>query len=217
MTRGLSKLEWMKKLRGSDLTNAERNVLLMVFTYTDQHGRGAFPGIRRLVTDTGISEKYLKSCLRRLVAEGWLAVQAPGGNQFGRGTATTYALGAGPRKPQTVENEDCPDNGDAKRGTQLPARGELSTPGEELGDPPSDDLSDYSNSSERGRSGAAAAARDLSAQSLDEEDLEALLEVVEASVGGFHEYTDEGTASSMISAGYHPYAVINTIERRRRG
>lgn len=205
----------MKKLRGADLTNAERNVLIMVFTYTDQHGRGAFPGIRRLAADSGVTEKYLKTCLRRLVAEGWLAVQAPGGNQYGKGTATTYALGAGPCIPQKGEGGDCPDNGDRKRDTQLPARGELSSASGELSCPPSDDLTDYSINSERRRSGAAAAARDLSAQSLEEEAIADLLEVVELGVGGFHEYTDEATANSMLAAGYHTRAVINTLQRRR--
>jgi hypothetical protein len=41
-----------EKLRGTEVKGARLQVLLMVYTYTDENGKNAHPGVPRLATRT---------------------------------------------------------------------------------------------------------------------------------------------------------------------
>jgi hypothetical protein len=120
-----SKLQWMKSTRGADLTHAEYRVLMTMFTYADENGRNARPGVRRIADDCGVQERSVHRLLLRLREKRWLIVTERGGNKVGKGKATVYALGPGPGvgigRPQDLD-EDEDDEGKGDRRVTLTDR-----------------------------------------------------------------------------------------------
>lgn len=92
MTRrvGVDKFAYVRALRGRpDLTPAEYQLLITVWSYTDQNGRHARPGYARLATDLCKGERVVRRQLQDLIDKGYLAVMSIGG---GRKAANAYAL-----------------------------------------------------------------------------------------------------------------------------
>ncbi|WP_198020300.1 helix-turn-helix domain-containing protein [Nocardioides sp. J54] len=87
-----SKLDWMKDLRGADLTPAEFKVLVILATYTDKNMLNAHPGTKRLVEDTGLARSTVIAALGVLQERGWIRMTEQGGNQFGKGIANVYSI-----------------------------------------------------------------------------------------------------------------------------
>lgn len=92
-TREFSKLSWLKNASGLNITPAEFRVLVTIFNYTDENGRNGRPGRANLIADTRLTEKHVRTCVRRLEAVGLIVVTGEGGRDNGRPTARTWALG----------------------------------------------------------------------------------------------------------------------------
>lgn len=142
MKGGISKMTYVTALRGVGLPPAEYLVLMTVWTYSDERMLNAFPSMGRLSADTGLSRSTVKRCLRSLRAEGYLTVDAKGGNVDGKNMATRYRLtlpqgggvthdppGVHERSPGGVTHDplsdpspdhesDPPDTGDSGESTQ---------------------------------------------------------------------------------------------------
>lgn len=88
---GVDKFAYVRALRGrTDITPAEFQLLMMVWSYTDQNGRNARPGTDRLTEDLGKQDaRGVRRLLQALVDKRYLSVMTAGG---GRSAATTYAL-----------------------------------------------------------------------------------------------------------------------------
>ena len=82
----------------------------MVFTYANKHGQEAWPGVDRLVDDTGMSRRTVQRCLSSLEKLGWLHVVKRGRKgRDGVGKYTRYELKTGksvrhPRRTDTEAN-----------------------------------------------------------------------------------------------------------------
>lgn len=90
---GISKHEYLKRVArcGNRLTNLERAVLVVIYTYTDSNLENAWPGLRRLADDLGHkSTSSIKSTIATLKRKGFL-IQT-GGGRPGRGEKRTNAV-----------------------------------------------------------------------------------------------------------------------------
>jgi hypothetical protein len=87
------KHEWVKAVRGADISSSEYRVLLNVYSYTNGAGERAYPSVARLAQDCRLSESSVKNSLRALEKMAWLRKVKRGGRS-GNGTtrATEYAL-----------------------------------------------------------------------------------------------------------------------------
>ena len=90
----MDKFAYMKELRRRpDLSPAEYQLLVTVWTYTDERCKNARPGAQRLAVDLCKTERVVRSQLSDLEKKGYLAVQSTGGSpRGGKKTATVYAL-----------------------------------------------------------------------------------------------------------------------------
>lgn len=62
----MSKLTYLKDLRGHKMSNAAYRVLIAVFNYTNAQGLHAHPGEARLAEDTGMAERTVRDHLKWL-------------------------------------------------------------------------------------------------------------------------------------------------------
>jgi hypothetical protein len=92
--KGFSKLTYLKSLRGHKMSPRAYRVLVEVFNYTDESGRHAYPGERRLAEDTGMSQRTVRDHLKWLAHNGYLikGARGHGGGGRGQGIATVYAV-----------------------------------------------------------------------------------------------------------------------------
>jgi hypothetical protein len=76
------------------MSSGAYRVLVEVFNYTDESGRHAYPGERRLAEDTGMSQRTVRDHLKWLAHNGYLfkGARGHGGGGRGRGIATVYAV-----------------------------------------------------------------------------------------------------------------------------
>lgn len=93
-----SKLDWLKSLRGADLTPAEVYVLVLLVSYSNAAMENAYPGVARLAADAGMSDRQVQRILHNLVAKGAIVVTQEGGNQVFRGAATVYKVLTPPQR-----------------------------------------------------------------------------------------------------------------------
>lgn len=133
-----SKLAWMKELRGADLTHAEFRVLLTVASYTDAHGRNAYPGQDRIAADAVVRPNTARDALKSLIAKGWLTVADSTGGKYGRGRAAVYELSTPTLKGSVTDplSETVKGSVSDRKGV-----GERQKKGS-VSDPPSDQVSD---------------------------------------------------------------------------
>lgn len=76
-------------MRGADLSLAERAIAFTLATYANVDGTRAFPGIERLIADTGASDKTIRRALKALEAKGWVECMYRGRRNSG---ASEYRL-----------------------------------------------------------------------------------------------------------------------------
>lgn len=95
---GFSKLNYLKSLRGKQISAPQYRVLVEVFNYTDEYGHDAYPGQKRLAEDTGMSARSVRDHLTWLVNNGYLIkVRRGRGNGLGGGgECTRYRLNTEP-------------------------------------------------------------------------------------------------------------------------
>lgn len=195
-----SKFEWMKALRGADLTHAEYRVLITISTYTNAAGGNAFPGFETIVRDSCTAPKTVKRALRTLQEKGWLVLVEEGGNKHWKGKANVYAI-------RTPDLNLKGGNGSLKGGNDYPARGVLSGP-------PSEHGSEHIEHSDPCGSGSA----EPSAPSdfpLDWEDnLDGVLGWLTRHLGISED--EERHAWGLWENDYHPKAIFNSLATRRR-
>jgi|SRR5829696_374871 len=128
-----SKLDWLKSLRGADLTTAEVYVLVLLASYSGASRENAHPGVTRVAEDSGLSKRQVQNILKSLTAKNAIAVTQEGGNQVFKGAATVYKILTPPQRPKG--NTDDPlqgNNGEAqftvKGETQFALQGGDSDP-----------------------------------------------------------------------------------------
>lgn len=92
MKGGITKMTYVTKLRGADLTPGEYLVLMTIWTYTDERMQNAWPGRDRLQTDTGMSREGVRLALRSLEEKGFIILTAKGGYRGKQKMADVYSL-----------------------------------------------------------------------------------------------------------------------------
>ncbi|MGV9672465.1 helix-turn-helix domain-containing protein [Gordonia sp. NPDC003504] len=85
----MTKLDWLRSLRGADLTPLQFRVLVILATYANADGSDARPGVDRLIRECQTSRKSIQRSLRQLVEAGHIEVVSAGG---GRGRAAEYRI-----------------------------------------------------------------------------------------------------------------------------
>lgn len=88
----VTKLDYLKRLRGADLTPTEYMVLSTLCTYSRADLTGARPGWNRLIEDTLLGRSTVKRAVTSLTLKGFLVLVAEGGNAVGKGFANEYRL-----------------------------------------------------------------------------------------------------------------------------
>lgn len=83
---------WQGAIVESNLTPTQKLVALVVGTYMNAHGEGAWPAMQTLARDTGYSYDTVRRSLRELRAIGWLEM-VPRFDATGRRTTNEYAIG----------------------------------------------------------------------------------------------------------------------------
>lgn len=124
MTPRRSKLDWLKSLRGADLTPAEFCILVLLVSYSNASRENAYPGVARLAEDAGMDKRRVQRILQRLVAKNAIAVTQEGGNQVFKGAATIYKILTPPQRPKgetqfTLQS----DKSGSKGGTSVTLKG----------------------------------------------------------------------------------------------
>jgi hypothetical protein len=68
-------LELLRTLRSALLPESEKLLLLIIISYSNRDGGGAFPSVPRLARDCGCTDRTIQLRLRRLQARGYLVVE----------------------------------------------------------------------------------------------------------------------------------------------
>lgn len=95
---------WRAALTESGLPPVTRHVGLVLSLYMSEKGDSAFPGTKRMVADTGLSDRTVRDHLGRLVDAGWLVLVEQGGGRRAnsyRAVIPTPAAPAGVDVPST--------------------------------------------------------------------------------------------------------------------
>lgn len=108
----LDKLAWQKEFMKADLTPSERVTGFVLSVFANAALNQAYPSVHLLAWRTGLTHDTVKSALRGLASKGWITLVAPGGNQYGKGSANTYAL----TYPATPVYRPEPARRNAKKG-----------------------------------------------------------------------------------------------------
>lgn len=219
-----SKLTWQKHLNGAPLTHMQYRVLSTIATYTGKTGQNAFPGLTNLARDCGIKDRRaIRRTLRELERDEWIVVTSPGGNEYGKGRATVYALGWGSTEAWT-RLADEGSGKSAKGGGQRSQGGSLTHSKGDMSTPPSDHASGHTHHSE----GEPSASTHVDAAREDPwgeperpdyrammDDYDVLCEWLHAQVG--YEITEEpllcNTALGMWENEQHPVAILNKLKK----
>jgi hypothetical protein len=89
----LSRFEWERLIRQSELPSAMKLTGYALATYVNGNGSNAHPGVDLLVKATGLSRRTIITALAGLESEGLLIVTSKGGGKgMKRGTASVYCL-----------------------------------------------------------------------------------------------------------------------------
>lgn len=89
---GTTKMQYPTRLRGADLTLAERAVLLNLWTYSDADMTNAWPSRTRIAEDCQMSREGVRKALRALESKGYVVAVARGGWTDEGNRATNYSL-----------------------------------------------------------------------------------------------------------------------------
>lgn len=82
-------------IRDADLSSNARHVLHVLTGYADRDGGNCCPPVKRLIHDTGLSDRAVRRATKELRETGWLAVIARGGFRDGKNFASVYRLTVG--------------------------------------------------------------------------------------------------------------------------
>lgn len=83
----------MKRLRGADLTLAQRAVLLAQYSYADRDGTNSYASEETLAEDLGIGVRMVRRHRQALRDSGWLVLRRRGRNVVGGdATASVYEV-----------------------------------------------------------------------------------------------------------------------------
>jgi hypothetical protein len=93
-----SKLNWLKRLSGADLTDGEFRVLVSIFNHTDERGRRCYAKQTTLAAETGKSDRQVRRIIPELVRKGWLTEVRKGTGRSG--LASEFDLST-PETPDT--------------------------------------------------------------------------------------------------------------------
>lgn len=126
-----SKMRYVTLLRSSGLAPAEYLLLMTIWTYSDEKLGSAYPSVKQLAEDTGLSERYVKTLRKKLEDRGFLILKSRGGRRQGKAEASEYRL-ALPRKnaPQMGEPQitDPQFMGDPQIPSRVNHRSEMGEP-----------------------------------------------------------------------------------------
>ena len=126
-----SKMRYVTLLRRSGLAPAEYMLLMTIWTYSDEKLGSAYPSVKQLAEDTGLSERYVKTLRKKLEDQGFLILKSRGGRRQGRPEASEYRL-ALPRKnaPQMGEPQITPteEMGEPQIPSRVIHRSEMGEP-----------------------------------------------------------------------------------------
>ena len=78
-----SKLAWHKRTHGHDFTGAEFRVLMSIFDATGPDGRNAYPGVKRLMAETGYGRTGVIDAVKALKDRGWIEEASRGSGKSG--------------------------------------------------------------------------------------------------------------------------------------
>ncbi|MGP5261220.1 helix-turn-helix domain-containing protein [Brachybacterium paraconglomeratum] len=121
-------MTYMTRLRGAELTLAERAVLTTLWTYTNADLANAYPSRMRLAADSGVSRDGVRKALRGLEDKGFIHSVSRGGwtDEGNRANVYNLTLPRGATEKPPVGDSDTPPG-----ATESP-----------LSDPSSDPVSD---------------------------------------------------------------------------
>lgn len=126
-----SKMRYVTLLRRTGLAPAEYLLLMTIWTYSDEKLGSAYPSVKQLAEDTGLSERYVKTLRKKLEDQGFLILKSRGGRRQGKPEASEYRL-ALPRKnaPQMGEPQITPSEemGDPQIPSRVNHRSEMGEP-----------------------------------------------------------------------------------------
>ena len=126
-----SKMRYVTLLRRTGLAPAEYLLLMTIWTYSDEKLGSAYPSVKQLAEDTGLSERYVKTLRKKLEDRGFLILKSRGGRRQGKPEASEYRL-ALPRKnaPQMGEPQITPSEemGDPQIPSRVNHRSEMGEP-----------------------------------------------------------------------------------------
>lgn len=137
---------WRSAICDSDLPPTSRHVALTLALYMNDRGSSAYPGARRLASDTALHELTVRRQLKALVAAGWLVQSVRGGRKGQKRTANVYVATI----PATWEPSTTPDPAFLRPPTQDQGSG----PGpltDDQANSPEEDLTRVSSSREATR------------------------------------------------------------------
>ncbi|MGW6424011.1 helix-turn-helix domain-containing protein [Nocardia sp. NPDC055053] len=113
-----SKLTWLKRTNGHKFTATEMATLVAIFNYTNEQGKNAFPGMKRLCEDTCRSRGQVSEAVKSLRLRGWITEVSRGSGISGN--ASRYELIPDAPNPGMSGNSDigmsgesdmvCPEN-----------------------------------------------------------------------------------------------------------
>lgn len=98
-----NKLNYLRLLRGANLTHAQYRVLVTMLSYSDRKGANIHPGFTRLREDGRMSRGTVSKCIAQLKKSGWLWEVSHGWPSKVRRKASVYEL----RVPPYYTLPDC--------------------------------------------------------------------------------------------------------------
>jgi hypothetical protein len=139
-----SKLTWLKRTNGHKFKGAEFRVLIAIFNASDKNGRNAFPGVKRLMAETGLGRQAISEAITSLKTNGWIEETHRGSGTSG----STSVFDLIPDAPKSMSRRDDipskPPTGDIPPSMSPPVAG-MSPTGDKACRPqaaPTDPLSD---------------------------------------------------------------------------
>ena len=220
-----SKLDWLKSLRGADLTPTEVFVLVLLASYSNADLENAHPSVERLAADSGKDVRTVQRILRNLEATGAVEVTEEGGNQVRKGAATVYRILTPPNRPKGDTSATLPpvtkgdtsatlpgDRSKPPRVTYATPKGDKSVQPRVAPAPPHQvkDHQVKDHHADASASGAAAASPHP-----DDFDIEAILDGLNADLDSGMTAGEMTKAEAMLQRGNHPNAVRNKINEDR--
>lgn len=112
---------WRSAILDSDLSFTTKGVLLILSTYMNDHGEGAYPSQKTLARKGTVSQRTIRDHIKIAVEKGWLVKRKHGyGDQ--RNNQNEYHI-AFPK--QEAGEQDAPASESEKQGNEVPKQGNV--------------------------------------------------------------------------------------------